>query len=216
MRIRGVAIVVVAIVGAGCFSTARYESAHARRILDINARYADELRRQEASHAANLATLDELRGSLIPIEPGSSSMPLLRVARRADILECRSQRAKAPGARDLCQVLYVDALLRTYDKADMAWVTRELAIAPSTDIEALLAQSHNEAVLHSLDEQAASIAHARDQAHRRLELARENEIRASTRLRDAEIASGRAAHRARVKAVANTFTTLDNVTSPPE
>src|SRR6185436_16450016 len=180
MRTTGV-VVVVAIAGTACFNTARYDTAHVQRVVDINARYADELRRQDASHAAGLAALEQLRASLVPIEPGSSSRPLVRVDQRADIVECRSQRPRPPIRRDVCQLLYLDALLRTYVHADVASVTRELASSPDADLESLLTRSHNQAVLHRIDDQAASLARSRDQAHQRLELARETEVRASTR-----------------------------------
>jgi hypothetical protein len=161
MHTRAVVLAVVAIASAGCLNTARYDTAHVQRVIDINAQYAHELRHQDAWHAASLAALDQLRASLIPVKPGTSS-------------------------------------------------------ALGGDIESLLTRSHNQAVLHSIEEQTARIARARDQARQRLELARENEIRASTRLRDAEVASSRAAHRARLKIVARRFATLDQVAPPSD
>lgn len=220
MRTIGVAVA-VAVAAAGCFSTARYDTAHVQRVVDINARYDAESRRQDAWYASSVVALDQLRSFVIPLGTESPYAPLHRVDERDDLVECRhlcagrSEPLAAQCIRDVCQPAYADALIKTYFDADMAWVTDQLAGSPDSDLESLLAFSHNQAVQQQIDARAAAIAQLQDQARSRLELERQNEIRTSTRQRDADVAHAHAAHRARVKAAAHTFTALDQPVSSP-
>lgn len=208
MRTSGMAVAVI-VTGFACFSTARYDTAHVKRVVDINARYDAESRRQQDWIASNIAALDRLKASVIAIAPGSSSTPIHRVDERDDIVACRSECTGAPCMREICQPAYADALVKTYASADLTWVTHQLSASTDADLEALLAFSHNQAVLRAIDAQVSSLAQLQDQARRRLEQEREREIRASIQQRDAEIVSGRAARRARVKAAADAFAATD-------
>jgi len=220
MRTSGVAVA-VAVAAVGCFSSARYDTAHVQRVDGINARYDAESRRQSEWYASNVAALDRLRGLLVPVAGESPGAPLHRVDERDDIAQCRSlcaargEAVAVPCIRDICQPVYADALIKTYSSADMTWVTAQLAEAPESDLESLLAFSHNQAIQRQVDGEAAAIDEMQVQASSRLELERQNEIRTSTRQRDADVAHARAAHRARVKAAAHTFGAMDRPVSPP-
>lgn len=72
----------------------------------------------------------------------------------------------------------------------------------------LKARSHDREILRFLDEETRAIEEHRAQAHRRLAQQREAEIHASEQQRTAEIASGRAAHRARLQAADDAFTAM--------
>src|SRR5689334_11237304 len=126
MGTKGVAVAVavaVAVPAVGCFSTARYDTAHVQRVVDINARYDDERRRQDAWYASNTAALDELRGFLVPLASEAPHAPLHRVDESDAVVECRNQCAgrgdslAAQCIRDICQPLYADALIKTYSDA---------------------------------------------------------------------------------------------------
>jgi hypothetical protein len=166
MRTSAIAfVVVVAAVAAApaCFRTAPYDTAHARRVVSIQARYEAETRREGEGYAARVAALDQLRASAITTAPGSPYAP--------------------------------------------------------TDLESLLTVSRNQPVLHVIDEQLAALAERQDEARRVLAQRRDLELRASVAQRDDEIASGRVAHRARVKAAASAFAAKDQAVpstpSPP-
>ena len=96
----------------------------------------------------------------------------------------------------------MDALTKTYVNADIHWVTSQRALSEGAELESLLAFSHNQAVTRRIEEDTRGLAQLQAQNRQRLERDREAEIAASARRRDAEIASGRAAHRARLQAAA--------------
>jgi len=104
MRTTGLVVVVV-VVGSGCFSTARYDDAHLRRVASINARYAAESQRVAEQYASLVAVLDEERRDLIPMAPGPDA-PVSRIDEREDIVRhtldaqikaLAQQRAQAQG-----------------------------------------------------------------------------------------------------------------------
>lgn len=223
MRTSGLAVAVVTtIAGLGCFSTARYDAAHVQRVVDIHARYDAVAHRLDDWYASSIAALAQLRATVIAIAPGSSHAPVRRIEDRPDLVECRRQCAGAQCLRDICQPAYADALIKTYFHADETWVTQQLLASTHTDVESVLAFAHNQALQRTVDQQATTIEqHQRDARHR-LDRARETEIRASLQRRDTDIASGRAARRARVKAKAEAFEakhrplpTLDRMTYAP-
>jgi hypothetical protein len=229
-------VVVVAVVRfvvgclgcSGCFSTARYDDAHAQRVADIDTRYqAEHLREQEHLAALALALVGE-RALLIPIEPiepiesGSSSSPVIRVDARDDIMECRRRcdqrtaevaingsglgnQVRAQCLHASCEQAYLDALTETYFEADVPRIISQQVEPEATDLEAVLALAHNRAVQRRIDEKTRNLA----QIRQRLEEERQAEIAESARRRDLEIASGRAAHRARVQAAAHAFAATD-------
>lgn len=217
-----VAVVVVALAGSACFRTARYERAHVQRVERITAHYDAERRLEDERAAALLAALERYRARLIPIQPGTASTPVMRVGERFDILECRTQcdrrgldesldgvhrdePSRAQCLRDICEPAYADALARTYSEADLHRVTREHGRPPHPDLESLLALSHNQAILAHIDEETRRISELHAQTLERLERERRAELATSARQRDAEIASGRAEHRARVLGAAHAF-----------
>ena len=220
MRTTGlVVVVVVGLGGIGCFSTARYDDAHAQRVATINARYEAERLQEQEREASLVAALEEHRALLIPIKPGSLSAPVSRVDEREAIVECRSQcdrrgidesldgrhpnvRVKTQCLHDLCEPAYVDALTRTYVDADLRWVSGQLAASEGAEREALMTFSHNQAVSRHIEEDTRGLAQLQARASQRLEREHQAELAASARRRDSEIASGRAAHRARVQAAA--------------
>ena len=227
MRMTGVAVV-VAVGGFGCFSTARYDDAHLRRVASINARYAAESQRVDDQYASFVVALDKVRmEDLIPMTPGSDA-PVSRVDEREDIVLCRRRcEYRAPTGpfelrnepanaclREVCRPAYLDALKQTYSRADVTWVASQRSLssdperAPESDaeFEALMARSHNREVRRTLDEQARALARQRAQAQRRLTQAYQDEIRASEQQRTSEIASGRAMRRVRLQAAADAFT----------
>lgn len=219
MRNRGVVVAVV-VMCLSCFSTARYDRAHIQRVSTINERYDAALERERAHHATLVAALGERRALVIPVVPESGGAPVNRVDQRAGIVECRTMCGAKPGEpadpargrshtaqclRDICLLSYVDALVKTYVHADAAWVMNELSLSSGADLESLLAHSHNQAVLADIERQVHILAqrHARARSH--LEQQRQRELQASMRQRDTEIAVGRAARRARVRAAADAF-----------
>ncbi|HEU4732386.1 MAG TPA: hypothetical protein VFT22_31040 [Kofleriaceae bacterium] len=84
-------------------------------------------------------------------------------------------------------------------------MTRELGRTELADLESLLAFSHNQAILQRIAEETHRLAEQRARTLERIERAREAELAASARQRDAQIASGRVAHRARILAAARAF-----------
>src|SRR5512140_1163835 len=164
MRTMGVVVVVV-VGGFGCFSTARYDDAHLQRVASIHARYAAESQRVDDQYASFKVALDKVRmEDLIPMTPGSDA-PVRRVGEREDIVRCRRQceyraptglfervnePAQATCLRELCGPAYLDALRKTYFRADLTWVAsqRSRSSAPESDaeLEVLMARSHNREV----------------------------------------------------------------------
>jgi hypothetical protein len=217
-------VVVAAIGGFGCFSTARYDDAHLQRVARINARYEAERRREDEQYATLASALDKFRMQLVPTKPGSS-VPVSRINERRDIVECRTRcvraEAEPPASSDeaaqarclheVCRPAYVDALTKTYFDADVAWVTDQLSASDDADVdlEALLAFSHNQEVLRYIAAQAKVIEQLRARAHDRLDADHQGEVHASDQQRTSEIASGRAIRRARLRAAAYAFTAMD-------
>ena len=207
------------VAGCACFSAARYDEAHFQRVANINARYEAERRRQHEHYVMLRAEIGERRSQLVPIKPGSTSEPVRRVDERADLVECRQRcgsgaladpfhrkpRAPARCQLEACRASYVDALTRTYFAADISWVESQLASKPRSeggadgDVESLLARSHNQTLAREIDEQLAYLELVQARIQRTIELARDNEIRASRQQRDAELSS----RRARVRAAAD-------------
>lgn len=218
MRTTGLVVVVVMVVGGlGCFSTARYDDAHLQRVASINARYEAETAQAQRRERELASLLEADRALLISIKPGSRSAPVSRVDEREAMVECRKQcdrrgmddsldewrpndQVKAQCLHEICEPAYVDALTRTYFDADVRWVTNELAASEGTDFESLLAFSHNQALAQHIEEEAHDLAKLQAQTPQRFERDRQAEIAASAQRRDSEIASGRAAHRARIQA----------------
>jgi hypothetical protein len=136
MRTTGMVVVVVVFGGLGCFSTARYDDAHARRVASINARYeaerAEDERRQVElvamleSHEAMLIPVGPLGrlgqagqltplaalGPLGPLRPAPLSGPVSRVDERDDIVECRDH-CERRGIDDAVDGWHTDDKLRT-------------------------------------------------------------------------------------------------------
>jgi hypothetical protein len=210
-------VVVVAVGGFGCFSTARYDDAHVQRVASINARYEAETLDEQQREVELAAVLEEHRALLVPIKPGSRSAPVRRVAEREDIVECRKQcerlgdesleasskgQVEAQCVHEICEPAYVDALTKTYVNADSHWVASQLAVSEDAELESLLAFSHNQAVSRRIEDETRGLAQLQAQHRQHLERDRQAEIAVSARLRDSEIASGRAAHRARIQAAA--------------
>jgi hypothetical protein len=81
----------------------------------------------------------------------------------------------------------------------------QLSLSIDADLESVLARANNQAVLADIDREAAVLAQHHARARSRIEQQRQRELRVSTVQRDAEIAAGRAARRARVKAAADAF-----------
>jgi hypothetical protein len=232
MRTTGVVVVVAVVVGcSGCFSTARYDDAHVKRVESIEARYEAERVREQERQTALIAALAGYHALLIPIRPGSLSAPVSRVDERDDIVQCRKQcerrafdksperrrpdaKVNAQCLRDTCEPAYVDALARTYVAADVHWVTLERAASEGADLEVLMAFSHNQAIRRRIDDETRNLAQLLAQMRERPERDRRAEIAASARRRDAEITSGRVAHRARLQAAASAFTAMDRSTDP--
>jgi len=226
MRTMGVVVVVV-VGGFGCFSTTRYDGAHLQRVASIHARYAAESQRVDDQYASFIVALDKVRREdLIPMTPRSDT-PVRRVDEREDIVRCRrrcecraptgsferpDEPAQAACLREVCRPAYLDALRKTYFRADATWVAsqRSLSSDPESDagLEVLMARSHNREVRRTLDEQAQALAQQRAQAQRRLAEEYQGEIRASEQQRASEIASGRAVRRARLQAAADAFTAM--------
>jgi len=219
MRTTGlVVVVVVAVGGLGCFSTARYEDAHIQRVASINARYEAERTQAQQREAELTAALEADRRLLAPTKPGSRCTPLHRVDEREAIVECRDQcerraidesldgylneQIRKQCVHEICEPAYVDALTKTYVDADVHWVTSQLAASENADLESLMAFSHNQQVSRHLDDEARGLAKLQAQVRQQLERDRQAEIAASAWRRDQDIASGRAAHRARVQAAA--------------
>lgn len=199
---RGVAAVVV-VASVGCFSTTPFDHAHLRRVVSIQARYDAELRIAREDHASLVAELDKLRAFVVAIKPEPPHAPARRVAEREDLVACRR-----------CQPDYADALLKTYFDADISWVMGQLFTSRDTDLESLMAFSHNRAILIFIEDQVRASARREAVIRHRLERARHRELQASARRRDLEIESGRAAHRARVKAAATAWSTADRSLPP--
>jgi len=219
----GVVAVVVVVVGCfGCFSTARYDDAHLQRVAIIHARYAAEGQSVDQQYESYLAALDKLRMELIAMTPGMD-VPVSPIVDREDLVLCRrqceqeapagpferqSEPAKAECVREACRPAYLDALRKTYFRANVTWVMSQPPGAGDADLEALMARSHNREVRRTLDEQTRALAQQLAQAQRRLAQAYQDEIRASEQQRTSEIASGRAVRRARLEAAADAFTAM--------
>jgi len=220
MRTAGLVVVVV-VGGSGCFSTARYDDAHLQRVASIHARYVAERQRVDEQYASLVAALDEQRADLIPMAPGSDA-PVSRIDDREEIVRCRSQcehravagpcegssePAKAACLHEVCRPAHLDALLKTYFRADLAWATSQRSVSNDAkgdaELEALMARSHNREVRRTLDEQIKALAQQRAQVQSRLARDRQGEIRASEQQRTSEIAAGRAVRRARLQAAAD-------------
>lgn len=77
--------------------------------------------------------------------------------------------------------------------------------AGDDELEARLVSSHTRQALRSIDEQVRALAQHQAQARDRLDAERQGELQASAQQRTSEIASGRAARRARLQA-AHAFT----------
>ena len=125
-------VLVAAIGGFGCFSTARYDDAHLQRVARINARYEAEHRREDEHYAALASALDKFRMQLIPTRPGSS--------------------ASADGDADL------DALLAfSHNQEALRYIAAQTKI-----IEQLQARAHDrldadrQGEVHASDQQRAS------------------------------------------------------------
>ena len=96
-------VLVAAIGGFGCFSTARYDDAHLQRVARINARYEAEHRREDEQYAALASALDKFRMQLIPPRPGSSASAdgdadleaLLAFSHNQEVLRYIAAQAKA-------------------------------------------------------------------------------------------------------------------------
>lgn len=213
-------VAAVVMMCLGCLSTARYDRAHLQRVAQIHARYEGAIQREHQHYLSRLAELESRRAFVIPVipaRPETMSAPLHRIDQRDDIVECRRRCASrrhrdadpsptrsqaVPCVRDICQS-YIDALVETYAAADFAWVIGQLASTADTDIESLLALSHNQSLAASIDEQAKELARRQAQTRSHLEQQRGRELSASAQLRDSEIATARQARRARVKAAAD-------------
>jgi hypothetical protein len=78
----------------------------------------------------------------------------------------------------------------------------QLARSDGADLEALMALSHNQAVLRHIEDERRELAQLRARAGERRDRERQAEIAASAHRRDAEISSERSAHRARIQAAA--------------
>jgi hypothetical protein len=228
MRTRGVVVALFA-AATGCFSTARYDREHQQRVVDINARYDEQSRRERERYGTLARELDIFQSLLIPVRPESAYDPVSRVDERDDIVECRrSCDEHAPGEaagrqahegaaaqciRAICQPVYAAALIRTYHGADVSWVADQLTPSTSAELESLLAFSHNQAVLALIDAHHKALTEHQAHAHGQLEGHRQQEIRASLQQREAAIATGEAARRDRVKAAAAAFADEDRI--PP-
>lgn len=197
-----------------CFSTARYDRAHSQRVASIDARYAVLLEREREQYRALVAEIDRRRALVVAVKPGADHAPVFRVDERPEIARCREFCQRSECLRNVCQLSYVDALLKTYYHADFAWVTSQVATSSRSDLESLLAFSHNQSLIAEIDQQAAILEqrHAQTRAH--LDQQHQRELRASVQLRDAEIAAGRAARRERVKAAADAFSAQDHASAP--
>jgi hypothetical protein len=217
MRNRG-AVVAVFVMCLSCFSTARYDRDHLQRVSRIHARYDAALERERAQQAVVLAELDRRRALVIPLDPDAAGGPVHRVDRRDGIVACRAMCGAMPSAvadparartarclRDICLPAYVDALAKTYAHADIASVATQLSLSIDADLESVLARANNQTVLADIDRQAAALAQHHTRSRDRIEQQRRHDLRASTLQREAEIAAGRAARRARVKAAADAF-----------
>jgi hypothetical protein len=219
MRTTGLVVVAVVIGVVGCFSTASYDDAHARRVASINARYEAELVQEQQHQAVLVAALAADQALLIPIKSGALSGPVSRVDEREAIVECRNHcdhrgvdasldeihpngPITAQCLHDICEPAYVDALTKTYVDADAHWVTNQIAVSEGADLEALMAFSHNQAVARHIEDDRRALAQLQAQTRQRVERERQAEIAASAQRRDLEITSGRAAHRVRVQAAA--------------
>jgi hypothetical protein len=214
MRNRG-AVVAVIVMCLSCFSTARYDRAHIQRVASINGRHDAALERERERYAFLVAELDWRRALVIPIDAGGA--PVHRVDRRDGIVACRTMCGAKPGdpfdparahtrcLRDICLPAYADALAKTYAHADIAGIASQLSLSIDADLESVLARANNQAVLADIDREAAVLAQHHARARSRIEQQRQRELRVSTVQRDAEIAAGRAARRARVKAAADAF-----------
>jgi hypothetical protein len=224
MRTTGVvAVVVIIVVGSvGCFSTARYDDAHLQRVAIIHARYAAEGQRVDQQYASYITALDKLRMELIPMTPGMD-VPVSRIVDREDLVLCRRQCAQGAPAgpferqnepaktecfREVCRPASLDALRKTYFRANVTGVMSQPPGASDADLEAVMARSHNREVRRTLDDQTRSLAQQRAQAQRLLARQYQVEIDASEHQRTSEIASGRAVRRARLKAADDAFTAM--------
>lgn len=214
-------VVVVVVGGSGCFSTARYDHAHLQRVASIHARYVAESQRVDEQYASLVAALDKQRVDLIPMAPGSDA-PVSRIDEREEFVLCRSrcehralagpferpnEPAKAACLREVCRPAYLDALRKTYFRADVTWVTSQRSVsndaAGDAELEARMARSHNREVRRTFDEQIKALAKQRAQVQGRLARERQGEIQASEQQRTSEIAAGRAVRRARLQAAAD-------------
>jgi hypothetical protein len=219
MRTTWLVVVMLVVGGLGCFSTARYDDAHMQRVASINARYEAETAQEQEREHELASVIDRYRALLVPIKPGSLSTPMSHVSERAEIIECRTRcdrrsidesldgrhtndRVKAQCLRDVCEPAYLDALTKTYSGADVRRVTSQRAISEGGELESRLAGAHNRVILQHIEDESRELARLQEQTRRRLEQDRREAIAASAQRRDAEIASGRAVHRARIRAAA--------------
>jgi hypothetical protein len=213
--------IVCSVAGFSCFSTARYDTAHAWRVGSINKQHYAESKALEARYDELLRSFDDFRKFLIPVEDGGNYAPVSRVSARAEIAACSKTcgeyfppsldpdgKAKAECLKTICQKLYIDAVLATYYRADVSWVTEQLSTYEKGDMESLLAFSHNQSILGYVDEQRRAVEDMRAQARLHLAEKRRNELNSSWQQRESEVAVGYNAHRSRMMAVASALSSL--------
>jgi len=232
---RGILITIV-LLQAGCFSSARFDQAHATRVHQINAE--QDRRRAEVLKDAQelLELIYQRRKYLAPVKPGSQSSPLTRIDTRPEMEKFRALCASYDGhieqaialgqdpsalkqGKDDCEAkyyreIYVPLLVSTYYKADAQWAIRTYLENPERyDIEALFLYSHNKAISQEIDRDVAQVVALRDWRLQRIESWRLEEISYSAAERDREVSLAREEHRRRMQAVGAALGSLSSASS---
>lgn len=220
-------LVVFLLLEVSCFSTAQYDAANAQRIAAINQRHDEELRKLDARYLELIEAADELKKYLIPVTPGGSYAPVVRVAQQPEVLacdaRCKSDSASLPSdvaqeflrrcSETVCRDVYASALRATYFEADFSWAAAQLHQIEGSDGEALLTYSHNQKILSEIEKLNQGTREARDAARRSIEESRGTEIAGSWQQHSDEVALGRAQHRARWAAIGQALSQMGNRTS---
>ena len=112
---------------------------------------------------------------------------------------------------------YVPALAQTYYRADFSAVAAQWgASGGKADLEALLAYSHNVAILAQMNEMRAQIQALYNDSMSRIEQLQTSEVEQSAAQRDQEVEMAREQHRRRMMAVAAGLQAMGQSMSQPQ
>ncbi len=205
-----------------CFSTAKYDEAHAARVRAIDLEYGGMEADARRSASQLRKGIEELRQFLVPVVPGSAYAPAERIDAGESYVQLRGICAQADrdadaqpdaglAARfhqiadecrlDLFKKWYLPALRAKYYSADVTWVSQQWT--KGTDLESLFAYSHNTETLRGIREQEQIVEDMLERHVTSIRNMRASAVNASAQQRDGEVVAARAEHRAAMMAIAN-------------